>query len=209
MFNEKILTKCNELAASSDRIISPSRKKILDDIALSLHAEIRERNEVSVVYLCTHNSRRSHFAQVWGHIASVMYNFPQVAAYSGGTVATACHPNTISALKHIGFEVKCDNPEEENPLYRVYYSEEDYVECYSKANTDDALPQADFIAIMTCSDSDDNCPLVPGAKVRYSTTFDDPSEFDDSEDAVEHYVERSLQIGAEAIYTFRKMFLMA
>ena len=83
------------------------------------------------------------------------------------------------------------------------------MECYSKANTDDALPQADFIAIMTCSDSDDNCPLVPGAKVRYSTTFDDPSEFDDSEDAVEHYVERSLKIGAEAIYTFRKMFLMA
>jgi arsenate reductase len=138
-----------------------------------------------------------------------MYNFPEVTAYSGGTVATACHPNTISALKQIGFEVKCDNPEAENPLYRVYYSEDDYVECYSKANTDDALPQADFIAIMTCSDSDDNCPLVPGAKVRYSTTFDDPSEFDDSEDAVEHYVERSLQIAGEAIYVFRRMFLMA
>jgi len=208
MFNEKILAKCNELAGSADRVIPPSRKKILDDIALTLHSEIKERNEVSVVYLCTHNSRRSHFAQVWGHIASVMYNFPEVIAYSGGTVATACHPNTISALKHIGFEVKCDNPEAENPLYRVYYNEEDYVECYSKANTDDSVPQSDFIAIMTCSDSDDNCPLVPGAKIRYSTTFDDPGEFDAADDAIDHYVERSLQIGTEAIYTFQKMFLM-
>ncbi len=208
MFNQKILEKCNELANSADELITPSRKRILEDIARSLYAEIQMRNEVPVVYLCTHNSRRSHFAQVWGHIGSVMYNFPEIVCHSGGTVATACHPNTIAALKQLGFEIECEDPAKENPLYKVYYNDEDFIECYSKKNTDESVPQSDFIAVMTCSDSDDNCPLVPGAKIRFSTTYDDPKEFDDSEDAVDRYTERCLQIAVEALYTFRFMFLM-
>ncbi|MDG1350898.1 MAG: protein-tyrosine-phosphatase, partial [Crocinitomicaceae bacterium] len=79
---------------------------------------------------------------------------------------------------------------------------DDFIDCYSKANTDTVLPQHDFIAIMTCSDADDNCPLVPGAKKRFSTTYDDPKAFDDSANPVEHYKERSLQIAQEALYTF-------
>ena len=58
---------------------------------------------------------------------------------------------------------------------------------------------------MTCSDSDDNCPLVPGAKKRFSTTYDDPKEFDATDNPVSHYVERSLQIATEILYTFQQI----
>lgn len=209
MLNDNLKEKCERLIIDSKRTISAERKVILNELASCLKNEISlaESNGdlVSVVYLCTHNSRRSHFAQVWGHIASIFFQVNNLKTYSGGTVATECHPNTIAALKQIGFDIKCDDLSVGNPLYHVYYNEREFIECYSKANTDDSVPQTDFIAVMTCSDSDDNCPLVPGAKKRYSTTYDDPKEFDATDNPVSHYVERSLQIATEILYTFQQL----
>tara|TARA_B110000908_G_scaffold172260_1_gene238643 strand:- start:4549 stop:5178 length:630 start_codon:yes stop_codon:yes gene_type:complete len=203
MLNEKISKRCETLLASTEQKISLERKAILDDIAQMICDEVKNNNDVELVYLCTHNSRRSHFAQVWGHVASVLFGF-DLKTYSGGTVATECHPNTIATLRNIGFRISSDNLAQENPLYKVYYNDKDYIACYSKANTDSTLPQADFIAIMTCSDSDDNCPFVPGAKKRFSTTYDDPKEFDGTDNALIQYETRSLQIAQEALYTFKK-----
>jgi arsenate reductase (thioredoxin) len=209
MINDKLKSNCNKLISEADQTISAERRIVLDELASFIRKELEvalsEDKELSVVYLCTHNSRRSHFAQVWGHIASVLFNVKNLKTYSGGTVATECHPNTIAALKHIGFEIKCEDLSAANPLYQVYYNDTDFIDCYSKANTADSIPQTDFIAVMTCSDSDDNCPLVPGAKKRFSTTYDDPKEFDDSENPVPYYVERSLQIASEILYTFQQL----
>ena len=209
MINDKLKSNCNKLISQTEETISASRRAVLDELASFVREELKvalsEDKELSVVYLCTHNSRRSHFAQVWGHIASVLFNVKNLKTYSGGTVATECHPNTIAALKHIGFEIKCEDLSAANPLYQVYYNDTDFISCYSKANTADSIPQTDFIAVMTCSDSDDNCPLVPGAKKRFSTTYDDPKEFDESENPVPHYVERSLQIASEILYTFQQL----
>ena len=209
MLNDILKRKCEQLISDAGKTISEKRKALLNDLASSLKKEIaiKEQNgdSVAVVYLCTHNSRRSHFAQVWGHIASVYFKVSNLKTYSGGTVATACHPNTIAALKQIGFDIKCDDLSCENPLYHVYYNDEEFIECYSKANTDESLPQKDFIAVMTCSDSDINCPLVPGAKKRLSTTYDDPKEFDETENPLPNYIERSLQIATEILYTFQEL----
>ena len=209
MINDKLKSNCNKLISEADQTISAERRIVLDELASFIRKELEvalsEDKELSVVYLCTHNSRRSHFAQVWGHIASVLFNVKNLKTYSGGTVATECHPNTIAALKHIGFEIKCEDLSAANPLYQVYYNDTDFIACYSKANTADSIPQTDFIAVMTCSDSDDNCPLVPGAKKRFSTTYDDPKEFDDSENPVPYYVERSLQSASEILYTFQQL----
>lgn len=209
MINDEIKSICERLLNEADQTISPERKLILNDLASTLGREIllanSEKNEVAVVYLCTHNSRRSHFAQVWGHIASVFFNVQNLKVYSGGTVATFCHPNTIKALRQMGFDIQCDDLESENPFYKVYYNDNDHIACYSKANTNESIPQTDFIAVMTCSDKDDNCPLVPGAKKRFSTTYDDPKEFDESEDVLAHYTERGLQIATEIMYTFNQL----
>jgi protein-tyrosine-phosphatase len=131
-----------------------------------------------------------------------------IKIFSGGTVATACHPNTISALDRIGFNIECVDSTLVNPIYRVFFNTEKCIECYSKANTDISVPQSDFMAVMTCSDADENCPLVPGAKKRFSTTYDDPKEFDAAIDPVSHYVERSLQIASELLYTYQKLSKM-
>lgn len=212
MLNNDLALKCNELLEKAEKNISDQRKSILDEIALYMHTELNHnkgKKVLKVVYLCTHNSRRSHFAQVWGHIAALHFGIEHIETFSGGTVATECHPNTISALKNIGFDVACSDSNVENPMYHVFCNSDEYIECYSKANTDDSIPQTDFMAVMTCSDSDENCPLVPGAKKRFSTTYDDPKEFDNTPDPVPHYVERSLQIASEILYTFQKLASMA
>ncbi len=211
MLNNKLTLKCNDLVVKMEKNISDQRKSILNEIALYMHSEIKNKNgegELKVVYLCTHNSRRSHFAQVWGHIAALHFGIQQIKVFSGGTVATACHPNTISALEHIGFDIACNDLNNENPMYHVFYNSKDFIECYSKTNTDISLPQNDFIAVMTCSDADDNCPLVPGAQKRFSTTYEDPKEFDDTSNPTPLYVERSLQIASEILYTFQKLASM-
>ena len=212
MLNSELTLKCKALLAKMEKNISDQRKLILNEIALYMHTEIKKNNgegELKVVYLCTHNSRRSHFAQVWGHIAALHFGIQHVKVFSGGTVATACHPNTISALEHIGFNIVCSDLNAENPMYHVFYNSKEFIECYSKANTDISLPQTDFIAVMTCSDADENCPLVPGAQKRFSTTYDDPKEFDGTSNPTPHYVERSVQIASEILYTFQKLASMA
>ena len=208
MLNNDLALKCKELLEKGEKNISDQRKSILDEIALYMHTEIKKNNgekELKVVYLCTHNSRRSHFAQVWGHIAALYFGIENIKVFSGGTVATACHPNTIGALRHIGFNIVCRDLNVENPNYHVHYNSNECIECYSKANTDTSIPQTDFMAVMTCSDADENCPLVPGAQKRFSTTYDDPKEFDDTSNPIPHYVDRSLQIASEILYTFQKL----
>ena len=203
MLNQELNDLCASILDDIGIKISKERKSILEAIAAQIYRDICDVNGVKLVYLCTHNSRRSHFSQVWGCVASVLFGYKEIETYSGGTVATACHPNTIEALRQLGFKITCADLEADNPHYKVYYSTDNFIDCYSKANTESVLPQKDFIAIMTCSDSDDNCPLVPGAKKRFSTTYDDPKEFDESANPVEHYKKRSLQIAHEALYTFQ------
>ena len=151
-----------QLILDAGKTISEKRKALLNDLASSLKKEIvlKEQNDdsVAVVYLCTHNSRRSHFAQVWGHIASVYFGVSNLKNLFRRYSCYACHPNTIAALKQIGFDIKCDDLSCENPLYHVYYNDEEFIECYSKANSDESLPQKDFIAVMTCSDSVTTAP---------------------------------------------------
>ena len=203
MLHKEINQLCSTILNDIRTKISSERRSILEAIAQEINSELKIGNTVKLVYLCTHNSRRSHFSQVWGCLASVLFGYKEIETYSGGTVATACHPYTIEALRQLGFKITCADLEADNPHYKVYYSTDNFIDCYSKANTDNELPQSDFIAIMTCADSDDNCPLVPGAKKRFSTTYDDPKEFDDAPNPVMHYKERSLQIAQEALYTFQ------
>jgi arsenate reductase len=55
---------------------------------------------------------------------------------------------------------------------------------------------------MTCSEAEQNCPFVPGAELRVSTTYEDPKIFDGTKEQDEKYIERSLQIARENLYIF-------
>ncbi|HRD39757.1 MAG TPA: protein-tyrosine-phosphatase, partial [Bacteroidia bacterium] len=99
---------------------------------------------IHLIYVCTHNSRRSHFGQVWAQVAADYYQIENVSTFSGGTEATAFNPNAINALKRVGFKIESSDLSV-NPLYQVFYSESTKpCLCFSKVYNHPDNPQAHF-----------------------------------------------------------------
>lgn len=62
-----------------------------------------------------------------------------------------------------------------NPHYEVRYTTEAApIIAFSKKYMDASNPTSNFIAIITCSHADQNCPFVAGASLRVATPYDDP-----------------------------------
>ena len=200
MYNS-IKKYCQNLTTNFDKI-AEDRKQTLNQIT----AYIKQKNEepTNLIYVCTHNSRRSHFGQIWATVAADFYNVQNVKSYSAGTEQTAFHPNAIAALCRIGFKI--EKPEEEqNPMYHVNFGEKESTTCFSKTIAHKALPQQNFAAIMTCDEAEQNCPFLPGAETRIATTYQDPKAFDDTPEEAEKYDERCRQIALETFYVFSQL----
>lgn len=194
----KLISTIEELKQGFDEIPT-DRKSNLGDVASFIKQELEESDTARLNFICTHNSRRSHLAQIWAQTAAVHYGIEGVKTYSGGTESTAFNPNAVAAVERAGFEV--ENPGGENTKYSVRFSDDaDPMICFSKTFDDPANPSKDFAAIMTCSDADANCPFVPGAKYRKPITYRDPKEADGTDKEKETYDERCRQIGTEMFY---------
>lgn len=197
---QSIKEYCENLTRSFDTI-SEERKSILKKTADYIQAKINENQQINLVYICTHNSRRSHFGQIWANVASSYYSVENVHTFSGGTEATAFHINAINSLKRIGFQIS-DDGKPQNPTHTVKFSDSEFSTCFSKVYDDETNPQSNFAAIMTCSDAEQNCPFIPGVELRIGTTYNDPKEFDNTPQQDSKYDERCQQIALETLYVF-------
>lgn len=194
---------CDELILDFDAIPN-ERKDLLTKISSYIQERKDKNQEINLVYVCTHNSRRSHFGQVWSAVAAKYYRIQNVNSFSGGTEATAFNPNAINALKEVGFEID-KLSETENPSYVVKFGPTDKTICFSKTVYDKTNPIANFAAIMTCSDADENCPFIPGVDLRIGTTYEDPKAFDGTDLQTIKYQERSKQIATECLFVFSQI----
>ncbi|MDX2191018.1 MAG: protein-tyrosine-phosphatase [Bacteroidota bacterium] len=180
--------------------ISKERKGLLTRISHYIADNEANGLESNLVYICTHNSRRSHFGQIWAQVAAEYYGIKHLKSYSGGTEATAFNANAIKAIMNIGFKVT-GNQEAKNPIYTIEYaSDSPVITCFSKVYDDESNPKSDFCAIMTCSEAEANCPFVAGAVARIATTYDDPKAFDNTPLQDQKYAERCLQIATETLF---------
>lgn len=185
--------------------IPENRKEILEKITQYIAKKRATASPINLVYICTHNSRRSHFGQVWAHVAASYYGIKNVNTYSGGTEATAFNINAINSLKRVGFMIKPINIEK-NTTYHVFHDDNETPSvCFSKTYDDLNNPQKEFAAIMTCSDAEENCPFIPGVELRIGTTYDDPKAFDNTPQQNAKYDERCKQIALETLYIFSKL----
>lgn len=191
---------CESLSTQFDSI-PEKRKEILEKITAYIQQRKDSNKPISLVYICTHNARRSFFGQIWAQTAASFYGIDNCTTYSGGMEVTRCHPNAINALQNQGFETH-SNSDSTNPLYEINYGGNDNMLCFSKLFNDSTNPAQDFAAIMVCSDAETNCPFIPEAALRISTTYDDPKEFDGTPLEEEKYLERANQIALECLYIF-------
>ncbi len=185
--------------------IPKERKALLEKISQYIAKKGLGNEPVNLIYICTHNSRRSHFGQIWAKVASDYYKIQNINTYSGGTEATAFNSNAINALVRVGFKIKPINFDK-NTIYHVHYDDtQSPIECFSKVYDDPKNPKSDFAAIMTCGEAEENCPFIPGVDLRIGTTYDDPKAFDNTELQDTKYDERCRQIALETLYVFSKI----
>lgn len=162
-----------------------------------------------MTFICTHNSRRSHLAQVWAATAAARYGFSQVYTYSGGTEATAFNSRAVAALERAGFDV-LKTSDDRNPVYHVRYAADAApLTCFSKVYDQAPNPGDGFCAVMTCGDANERCPVVHGAAQRIAITYEDPKSADGTPAEAARYDERCAQIAREMLYAFDRAAGMA
>ncbi len=180
--------------------ISAERKEVLQVLIAYVQSKIDEQEEVNLNFICTHNSRRSQFSQIWAKTAADFFGVP-ANCYSGGVEVTAFNERAVASIKRSGFGVSSEG--DTNPVYLVSHSADgEPVRAFSKL-FDDPINKADkFAAVMTCSHADENCPFIPGTEQRIPVRYEDPKAFDDTPEEAARYDERSMQIASEMFYVF-------
>lgn len=187
-------------AEQAIELIPVERKKVLDKIAFYISQKTDSGRKAHLVFICTHNSRRSHISQLWAAAAAAYYGVEGIITYSGGTEVTAFHVNAIKALRDAGFLIEIIK-DGENPIYAVKFSDDaPAITSFSKKYMDTPNPSLRFAAIMTCSQADEGCPLVTGADARISLPYDDPKASDGTPEQSAVYAQRSRDIAIEVLY---------
>ncbi len=191
--------------AHNNHSISEDRKVLIIKIAEKIFAiEKGDFTNTRLNFICTHNSRRSQFAQVWAYYAAHYFNLP-ITALSGGTAVTAFYKNTISALQEVGFGFRVLHFDHQNPTYAINFDSTTSALLGFSKLYDNPINKDPFYAITTCGDADVNCPYIPEAKERFHLGFVDPKAFDHTEKCKEAYLNTSTIIAAELYLLFETL----
>lgn len=184
--------------------IPQERKPVLQLLIDYIQGKKDKKEPIRLNFICTHNSRRSQFSQIWAK-AAADYHGVDISSYSGGVEVTAFNERAVASIERAGFRVtKKENGT--NPLYFVFDSDDgEPLTTFSKVYDDPTNGTSGFAAVMTCSHADENCPYIPGAEARIPVRYEDPKAFDGTLEEAARYDERSFQIGAELFYVFSKI----
>jgi protein-tyrosine-phosphatase len=205
---EKFSKKLQKYAEGTEKEynqISEERKAKLNEIAAQIISDLKKYEVVQPLFICTHNSRRSHMAQLWLQTAAGYYGIERIKPYSGGTESTAFHKNAVAALQRAGFNITAT--EHEGQVAYIASTGGGSVErlMFSKKYDDKVNPKKNFFAVMVCSEADESCPLIPGADNRISLPYDDPRYFDGTPSADVKYDETCRLIAREMFYAMSEV----
>ena len=193
-----------QAAVSASKALPEDRKVELRKLARYVADKLKAKEPANLLFICTHNSRRSHMAQLWAATAAAYYRIDGVHTYSGGTEATAFNPRAVAAMRRAGFKI--DDGEGANPHYKVSFAAGlPPLELFSKTFADKSNPQSSFAAVMTCAQADKSCPVVPGATIRAALHYEDPKASDGTPEESATYDARSRQIASEMFYLFSQV----
>lgn len=200
--NEQLKSKIDALDVST---ISVERQERLMHVVAAMDSKIKRGELVNLVFVCTHNSRRSQFSQIWTHILAEYFGIHSVYSYSAGTEATALYPAVLDALRE-DVCVEQSVGDGTNPHYLLKCGENSpLLVCFSKTLESTINPRTNFIAIMTCSEADSGCPTVTGASHRISLPFEDPKKSDGTAGQSGAYSATSQLIATELKFVFLQL----
>ena len=99
-------------------LIDADRRAALDPVSDFVVRRVSSQEPSPLIFICTHNSRRSHMAQLWALVAARHFSVPGIEALSGGTEATSFNPRAVAALRRAGFSIEFFT-DGKNPVYEV------------------------------------------------------------------------------------------
>jgi arsenate reductase len=185
--------------------ISEERKESLQVLIAYIQSKLDSEEEINLNFICTHNSRRSQFSQIWAQTAADYFGVP-ADCYSGGVEVTEFNERAVESIKRMGFRVTKKGSE--NPIYFIFHSDDsEPISAFSKLFNDPINKAKRFAAVMTCAHADENCPVIPGTENRIPVRYEDPKKFDGTPEEANRYDERSLQIASEMFYVFSRIKL--
>jgi arsenate reductase len=201
VISQSLLEYIDQLDVSS---IPEERKHVLGQLSNYIQSQLNAGNPINLNYICTHNSRRSQFSQVWSQFMALHFGLEDVTSVSGGVEVTACNPRTVDSLRRAGFEIP--EMDGDNPVYPVSVGDDSILlTLYSKLFDEDFSLEDNYAAIMTCSHADENCPFIPNADVRIPLNYEDPKAFDDTPEESKMYDERCKQIATELKFVYSQV----
>ena len=185
---------------------SASRLEELDALAALFNAH--SKDGLAVNFICTHNSRRSHFSEILFRTAAKYYGHENVETFSGGTEGTALYTEVAESFKRHGFTAVKDLAPE-NPHWQIFHplleSEGNTPFLFSKVYNEAPNPSSGYVAIMVCDSANEACPVVLGAAARFPLTFVDPKRSDGTPECSAVYDATLKEIASEMGYLVRQL----
>ncbi|BDS12527.1 low molecular weight phosphatase family protein [Aureispira anguillae] len=204
LLNTALIDYCQQLEQGFEQLPA-TRKAILLQLSNYLSQKINAKQVPQVTVICTHNSRRSHFGQLWLAIGATYYGLPPIRTFSGGTEVSAFNPRAVQAFQRIGLEIKRPDHDTANPAYEVRWqvNQSPYI-AFSKKHTTAPNPSSAFAAVMVCTDADQNCPLVAGTDLKLTVPYTDPKKYDDTNLEAIEYDKTCQEIGREMLFVLQQ-----
>jgi hypothetical protein len=200
--NKKLKTYIQKVILDIDKI-PDKRKKLLSDIVDYIKQGCLNENRANIIFICTHNSRRSQLAQCWSIASYQYYKLKNIKFFSGGLEITSFNLNTLKALKRSGFIIDQKGQKEHTYLLKTSKNSGGQ-KFFSKMYDYKSNPKRKFLAIMTCSDADKKCPVVRGADKRTFLPYQDPRISDGSGLEKSAYDQSCYLIAQEMFYIMKK-----
>ncbi len=193
------ISKFNTQIQKKIENIAPERKSILHNIARKIITTFYGDGQCNVLFVCTHNSRRSQASQLlFNHFIQSCHL--EIKAFSAGTEATCFNQSMIHAASYFGFDLTTDK-ESLNPIYELQNQPyQDSMQYFSKVVDHKINPKKSTVAIMVCNDADKNCPIISSANYRLPLPFQDPKSSDGKQHEAATYQASFVEIGAEMLY---------
>lgn len=167
----------------------------LDKIISSIN-KLKQKKNLNMVFICTHNSRRSQFSEIWGNVLSA-YHKKKIKVFSAGIIKTEVFSQVVKSFKRIGFKII------KNKNSYLFQHLNININLYSKILSD--IKINDFISITTCSEADASCPIDLRSKLNLKLLYKDPKIYDNTKNEQKKYDSTCLKIASELNYIFKNI----
>ena len=201
----KILKKYIKVTIKNiDAHLEKNRKEKLIELAQTIKNTCKNENNVKIIFICTHNSRRSQFSHAWAYVSSLYFKLDFIKLFSGGTEIDTVNLNVINSLINSGLKIEKTHKGKAIYLLKSFKKDKG-INLYSKVYNSKLNPSKHFIAIMTCSNADQMCPVIKGAEKKVSLPYSDPRVSDNTGLEKEVYNQTCSIIAKEMFYLMKQV----